>query len=151
MNFEKLPPIPLRRECEPNYDKQIWQPNWCCFCCHDTGFVLDRLATRVIEGYRGGQHKIVRCQATRCIAEIGETLEASGTLDERLTPDICDRLDALERDDWARTVEKQSELRKRANRLVDELAHRKSIRQARRTPQEEMEVRRRHFEISNSP
>lgn len=151
MNFEKLPSIPLRRECEPNYDKQIWQPNWYCFCCHDTGFVLERLAAHVIEGYRGGQHKIVRCQATRCIAEIGETLEASGTLDERLTPDICDRLDALERDDWARTVEKQSELKQRALGLVDELAERKSIRLRRRTLSEEMEVRRRHFEAIDLP
>ena len=145
-NFKKLPPLPLRHECEPDYHQQIWQPNWCCFCCHDTGFVADKLASYVIEGYIGGQHKIARCQATRCIAEIGETLEASGTLDERLTPDICDRLDALERDDWARTVEKQYELRKRALEFIDELAQRKSIRLRRRTLSEEMEVRRRHKE-----
>lgn len=151
MDFKKLQPLPLRPECEPDYDKQVWQPNWCCFCCHDTGFVLDRLAAYVVEGYRGGLHKIVRCQATRCIAEIGETLEASGSLDERLTPDICDRLDALERDDWARTAQKQSELKQRANRLVDELAERKSIRLRRRTLSEEMKVRRRHFEAIDLP
>ncbi|VEP12897.1 conserved hypothetical protein [Hyella patelloides LEGE 07179] len=148
-NFKKLQPLTLRRECEPNYEKQIWQPNWCCFCCHDTGFVLDRLAAYVIEGYVGGQHKIVECRATRCQAEIGETLRASGSLDRRLTPEICDHLDCMEREEWARTAEKQHELRKRANGLVDELAQRKSIRLRRRTPTEEMEVRRKHEEVIN--
>ncbi|MDY6902579.1 MAG: hypothetical protein SWZ49_31590 [Cyanobacteriota bacterium] len=150
-NFKKLPPIPLRRECEPDYQKQIWQPNWCCFCCHDTGFIPDRLAAHVIEGYRGDRHKIVRCRATRCIAEIGETLEASGSLDNRLTRDICDHLDFLERENWAQTLKKQSQLRRQALGLVDELSERKSIRLRRRSPVEEIEVRRKHSEIINSP
>lgn len=149
-NFKKLQPLPLRRECEPDYQKEIWQPHWRCFCCHDTGFVPDRLATYVIEGYRGGLHKIVECRATRCLAEIGETLRASGSLDRRLTPEICDHLDSLERENWARTVDEQYELRKRALEMVDELAEKKSIRLRRRTPIEEMEVRRRHFEAIDS-
>jgi hypothetical protein len=146
MDFKKLKPIPLRPECEANYDKHIWQPSWCCYCCHDTGFVLDRLADSVIEGYVSGRHKIPRCQATRCQAEIGETLEASGSLDERLTPEICDYLAYLEREDWAQTLAHQHELRKQALGLVDELAERKSMRLRRRSCQEEMEVRRRHSE-----
>ena len=149
-DFKKLQPIPLRPECEPDYDKQVWQPNWYCFCCHDTGFVIERLATYVIEGYIRGQHKIVECRATSCQAEIGETLRASGTLDRRLTPDICDHLDCMERQEWAQTVEKQSQLRKQALGLVDELSERKSTRLRRRTPAEEMEVRRKHSEIINS-
>ncbi len=151
MDFKKFKPIPLRPECEPNYDKQLWQPNWYCFCCHDTGFVLERLAAYVIEGYVGGQHKIARCRASKCQAEIGETLEASGSLDNRLTREICDYLDYLERSDWARTLKRKHELRKQALGLVDELAERKSIRLRRRTPSEEMEVRRKHSEIINSP
>ncbi len=147
MDFKKLKPIPLRPECSPDYDKQLWQPNWCCFCCHDTGFVIDRLAAYVIEGYTSGQHKIALCQATRCQAEIGETLEASGSLDERLTPEICDELDNLEREEWARTLKKQREIRKQAKGVVDKLAESKSIRLRRRTPTEEMEVRRRHEEV----
>ena len=93
------------------------------------------------------QVKIVECRATRCRAEIGETLRASGSLDRRLTPEICDYLDYLEREDWARTVEKQSELRRRTLELVDELAERKSISLRRRTLEEEMEVRRKHEEM----
>ncbi|MDJ0901302.1 MAG: hypothetical protein QNJ55_21100 [Xenococcus sp. MO_188.B8] len=149
MDFKKLKPIPLRPECEPDYDPQIWQPTWCCFCCHDTGFVTDRLAGLIIEGYISGQHKIARCRASKCQAEIGETLEASPSLDNRLTREICDYLDYLEREEWARTLKKQHELRKQALGLVDELAERKSIRLRRRTQEEEMEVRRKHEEVIN--
>lgn len=149
MDFKKLKPIPLRPECSPDYDKQLWQPNWCCFCCHDTGFVLERLAAYVIEGYTSGQHKIARCQASHCQAEIGETLEATGSLDERLTPEICDYLDNLEREEWAQTLKKQREMRKQAKEVVDELAEKKSIRLRRRTSSEEMEVRRRHEDVIN--
>ena len=149
MDFKKLKPIPLRPECEPDYDKQLWQPNWCCFCCQDTGFVLERLAAYVIEGYTRGLHKIAKCRASKCQAEIGETLEASGSLDRRLTPEICDRLDNMEREEWARTLKQQHELRKQAKGLVDELAEKKSIRLRRRTPSEELEVRRKHEDVIN--
>lgn len=149
MDFKKLKPIAMRPESEPNYDKRLWQPSWDCFCCHDTGFVIDKLAAYVIEGYVGGQHKIAVCQASLCQAEIGETLETSGSLDRRLTPEICDYLDSLEREEWARTLKSQRELRKKAKGLVDELAERKSMRLRRRTPTEEMEVRRRHEDVIN--
>ena len=148
MDFEKLKPIPLRPECEPNYNKQVWQPNWYCFCCQDTGFVLERLAAYVIEGYTLGQHKIARCRASKCQAEIGETLEASGSLDNRLTREICDYLDNLEREEWALTLKRKHELRKLALGLVDELAERKSIRLRQRTLEEEMMVRRKHEDVS---
>ena len=149
MDFKKLKPIPLRPECSPDYEKQVWQPSWCCYCCHDTGFVIDRLAAKVIEGYVAGVHKIPRCQASRCIAEIGETLEASGSLDERLTPELCDYLDDLERENWAHSLKEQHQLRKKALGLVDELAVRKSMRLRRRTLEEEMEVRKKHSEVIN--
>jgi hypothetical protein len=148
-DFKKLKPISMRPECEPDYDKQLWQPNWHCFCCHDTGFVIDRLAAYVIEGYISGQHKIAVCRATKCQAQIGETLESSGSLDRRLTPEICDDLDNLEREEWARSLSKKVELRRQAKGMVDELAERKSMRLRRRTCQEEMEVRRKHEEIAD--
>jgi hypothetical protein len=146
-DFKKLKPISMRPECEPDYDKRLWQPNWHCFCCHDTGFVIDRLAAYVIEGYISGQHKIAVCRATKCQAQIGETLESSGSLDRRLTPEICDDLDNLEREEWARSLSKKVELRRQAKGMVDELAERKSMRLRRRTCQEEMEVRRKHGEV----
>jgi hypothetical protein len=147
MDFKKLKPIPMRPECEPDYDKKLWQPNWHCFCCHDTGFVIDKLAAYVIEGYVSGQHKIARCRSSKCQAQIGETLESSGSLDDRLTRKICDDLDNLEREEWARSLSKKVELRRQAKGMVDELAERKSMRLRRRTCQEEMEVRRKHEEV----
>jgi hypothetical protein len=146
-DFKKLKPISMRPECEPDYDKRLWQPNWHCFCCHDTGFVIDRLAAYVIEGYVGGQHKIAVCRATKCQAQIGETLESSGSLDRRLTPEICDDLDNLEREEWAWSLSKKVELKRQAKGMVDELAERKSMRLRRRSLQEEMEVRRKQEEI----
>lgn len=148
MDFKKLKPIAMRPESEPDYDKRLWQPSWDCFCCHDTGFVIDKLAAYVIEGYISGQHKIAVCQATKCQAEIGETLEASGSLDNRLTQEICDDLDSLEREEWARTLKEKCELRRQAKGMVDELAERKSMRLRRRSLQEEMEVRRKHGEVN---
>ena len=71
------------------------------------------------------------------------------SLDWRFTPDTCAQLDRVYRDDLARTLKRQHELRKQALGLVDELAERKSIRLRRRTPEEEMEVRRKHEEVIN--
>lgn len=139
----------MRPESKPDYDKRLWQPSWDCFCCHDTGFVIDKLAAYVIEGYISGQHKIAICQATKCQAQIGETLELSGSLDNRLTQEICDDLDNLEREEWARTLKSKQELRKKALEMVDELAQRKSMRLRRRSLQEEMEVRRKHEDVIN--
>ncbi len=71
------------------------------------------------------------------------------SLDWRFTPDTCAQLDRIYRDDLARTLKRQHELRKQALGLVDELAERKSIRLRRRTPEEEMEVKRKHEEVIN--
>ena len=71
---------------------------------------------------------------------------AQDSLDWRFTPDTCEKLDRVYRDDWARTLKKQHELRRQALGLVDELAQRKSIRLRRRTSEEEMEARRKHEE-----
>jgi hypothetical protein len=68
-------------------------------------------------------------------------------LDDRLTREICDDLDNLERSEWARSLSKKVELRRQAKGMVDELAERKSMRLRRRSLQEEMEVRRKHGEV----
>ncbi len=58
MEFEKLPALTRREEDEPGYEAESWKPNWKCYCCHDTGFVLDRLAFLVIDGYDSEKSKI---------------------------------------------------------------------------------------------
>ena len=91
MEFEKLPALTRREEDEPGFEKESWKPAWKCYCCHDTGFVLDRLAALVIEGYDAEKSKIPRCNATNCGAEVEKNLENSGTVDFRLTPQMCDQ------------------------------------------------------------
>ena len=44
-NLPKLEPLSLRPECELGYQKESWKPTWKCYCCMDTGLVLDRLSS----------------------------------------------------------------------------------------------------------
>ena len=119
----------MRPECEPGFEKESWKPTWKCYCCHDTGFVLDRLASMVIDGYDAEKSKIPRCNAAGCGAEVGENLENSGTLDFRLSAEICDRLDQMEKESWKQYRWEKHQLRKEALGLVEDLAERKSITQ----------------------
>ena len=142
-NFPKLERLLLRPELEKQ-PPEVWRPTWHCFCCEDTGYVRDVLIKYVIRDYDADKDRNVACQNCNRVSDYAPLILNS--LDWRFTPDLCDRLDRICRDDWARTVEQQSELRQRAFGLVDELAQRKSIRLRRRTSAEEMEVKRRHFE-----
>ena len=126
---------------------ESWKPTWKCYCCHDTGFVLDRLASLVIEGYDSEKSKIPRCNATNCGAEVGVYLEESGTLDCRLSSQVCDRLSEIEKESWEQYRWKKHQLRKEALGLVEELAERKSMRNVRRSEKEEKEAKRRHLRV----
>ncbi len=149
MEFEKLPALTRREEDEPGFETESWKPTWKCYCCHDTGFVLDRLAAHVIDGYDAEKSKIPRCSATGCGAEVGVYLEESGTLDCRLTPQICDRLSEMERKSWSDYRWKKHQLRKEALGLVNDLAEKKSMRTVRRSEKEENEAKERHLRVVN--
>ncbi len=67
---------------------------------------MDRLASLVIDGYDAEKSKIPRCNASSCGAEVGVYLEESGTLDLRLTSQLCDRsfadpLNEMEKESWS--------------------------------------------------
>ena len=147
-HFPKLERLLLRPELEEQ-PKEIWRPTWHCFCCEDTGYVRDVLIKLVIPDYNSDKDRKVACRNCQRVSIYAQAIIDS--LDWRFTPSICARLDLIYRDDWMQTVEKQSQLRRQALGLVDELSERKSIRLGRRTPTEEMEVRRKHSEIINSP
>ena len=144
---ERLPRLErllLRPELEVE-PKQVWRPTWRCFCCQDTGFIQDSLIRLVIPDYDSDFDRSVACQNCDKVDVYAELVLDS--LDWRFTPDTCEKLDRIYRDDWARTLKKQREMRKQAKGLVDELAEKKSIRLRRRTPSEEMEAQRRHEEV----
>ena len=141
MNFKKLKPIPLRPECEPDYDKQVWQPNWYCFCCHDTGLVRVPLIEKVIPRYVSGRHKPVECNATHCDIQLGRDLYQTNTLDRRFSADLCDRLDSDERKMWAEWSKEQHEKRKQRLGLIDSNVTR-NLRVRSRTNYEQLEIGR---------
>ena len=146
-NFPKLERLLLRPELEEQ-PKQVWRPTWHCFCCEDTGYVKDVLIKLVIPDYDSDKDRNVACR--NCERVSIYSLEISDSLDWRFSSSLCARLDLIHRDNWAKTVQKQSELRKQTHLLVDDLAQSKSIRLRRRTPSEEMSARRKHQDIINS-
>ncbi len=147
MEFEKLPALTRREEDEPGYEKESWKPTWKCYCCHDTGFVLDRLAALVIEGYDSEKSKIARCNATSCGAEVGENLENSGTVDFRLSSEICDRLSAMEKESWKQYRWNKHQLRKEALGLIESAAEQTNLRVVKRSSSEQKSANERHLDI----
>ena len=103
----------------------------------------------VIDGYDSEKSKIPRCNATSCGAEVGLYLEESGTLDLRLTSQICDRLNEMEKESWSDYRWKKHQLRKEALGLVEDLAEKKSMRTVRRSSEEEKEAKERHWRVVN--
>lgn len=125
MSLPQLPPEPIRPECEdPNTDKEIWQPRWRCFCCHDTGTISPSLVQLVVPGYDFTKHKTVACQHPRC--EPGRRFQGDLNYDQRFTAGICNSLDQINRDDWRKVVKTKFELAQRMKAeneaLVDKLA-----------------------------
>jgi hypothetical protein len=143
MNIEKLPRAPMRREDEPGYEKEIWQPGWNCFCCHDTGIIASHLAALAIDGYDSNRDKFPRCVNPGCKAGSDWDSEAlTDCVDYRISAATCQKLDAMEREDWRQTVgQKQINLRA--------LAQKMNLRKRDRTSLEEVEAQRRHEETCN--
>ena len=166
--MEQLPqlkPLSLRPECEPGYEKESWKPTWNCFCCHDTGFVLDRLSSQIIPGFNSEQHKTLLCNAPGCNAsrdKVSPKLIEEGNFDTRLSSEICDRLAQMEKESWEDyrwKKHRQSlmgetpktalahQLRKEALGKVEELAEKKSMRTVGRSEKEQKQARERHLRV----
>lgn len=140
--MKKLPREIIRREDQPDYKPEIWQPSWQCFCCHDTGEVNQHLARLVIDGYEQGKDKIPRCQNTGCNA--GDCLDSLvGMIDYRFNAAICQELDVIHREDWQKTTQNKAAL---IRQKISELASSRSLRKSDRTPEEEQVASRRHQE-----
>lgn len=101
----------------------------------------------VIDGYDAEKSKIPRCNASCCGAEVVVYLEESGTLDNRLTVEVCDCLSEMEKESWEDYRWKKHQLKKEALGLVEELAEKKSMRVVGRSSEEEKEAKRRHLRV----
>lgn len=123
---------PVRPEEE---GRTIWQPNWKCFCCQDTGVVTRCLTQLIIPDYDHRRDKPVVCQHYRC--EVGPQFRSDENYDQRFTAGICSELDGISRKGWRNTVIDQQK-RLIAFNCV------KSLRQRDRTPEEEMLAYQKH-------
>ncbi len=136
MNLPQLPRQIARREDEPDFQNELWQPTWKCFCSHDYGFVQPHLAALVIPGYSSLVDKIPVCQNPSCTAPSpGEAIEPM--VDYRLTAAICQQLDAIERQDW-REVVRERQIN------ITAITQKMSLRKRDRTQFEQEEVDRNH-------
>ena len=118
-NLPQLEPLKLRPEAQPEYQELAWQPTWNCFCCHDTGMVVERLIKQVMPRYTHARHKPVECNATNCHIELAQLLYTTHTLDRRLTDVICNRrLEAEERLMWSQWSKDRHQLRQQRLELT---------------------------------
>ncbi|MGK7916479.1 MAG: hypothetical protein AB4038_13210 [Prochloraceae cyanobacterium] len=152
MDFPELEPIPMRREDEPGYEKEIWQPDWSCFCCRDTGIAINA-ARLVIKGWKLDSHKIPVCQEDGCQA--GEKLanhperQVQASLDWRLNAPLCRQVDELERSSWREWVKQRQQSHLTNNKVIDYSAAVKSLRSRPRSSEEEHLAQRKHAEARN--
>lgn len=135
--MQKLPRTIRCIEDQPNYDPEIWQPDWNCFACEDTGFAY-KVARRYIDGYNQETDKFPVCTCSKGQQKIlSEELYPS--LDTRLTEEMCKSVDEEARREWqqwAKDKRQRRMARLQAVELIDELAERRSLRQQKRTAAE---------------
>ncbi len=144
--MKKLPREILRQEDKPGYEKEVWQPSWKCYCCHDLGIVRPHLVAMLIDGYDYRHDKLPRCQNQGCSAGSSyDSSQLSNCIDYRLSPAICQELDMIEREDWRQTHAKWHSTRK--HRQVDFSSVVQNLRPTNRTSGEQMELMRRLEEV----
>jgi len=134
------------RQTEEELGREIWFPNWKCFCCHDTGVVNPRLVALVIPDYNLDKDKLPCCQNSTCTEgqKYIKNPKLATSLDWRFSDRLCQKLDAIEREEW----------RVERNRTIDQLniidfAAQKSLRRGHRTELENEKIAQQH-EIERS-
>lgn len=97
----------------PPLDRQI-NPTWRCFCCHDTGIVVNVRALPGGEHYKNTDPSVV-CKRRDCDAFRKKYVNDNGlcnVLDDLAvstcaTYDECEMLHQMEKDDWIVTIKNQ--------------------------------------------
>lgn len=141
---KELPPIFMRREDEPDWEREIWQPDWQCFCCEDTGEAI-HAARMFIEGYDWHKHKLPVCQNPGCTAgaRFGDSPALQASLDWRLDGEMCAEVDRVQRELWRQEVRRQQQ-QERSMGQIDLSQVGFNLRGRSRTSEEEMLARQKH-------
>jgi len=144
MEFEFEPLEALRVRPEEEVDQEIWQPHWNCFCCRDTGKIQPDLVRHIIPSYNYDRDRIPMCQ--NC--DRGDDwlhLDKLGVIDQRLSPQICRKLDAFAREDWRLTTQAWFEMaQKRISQGTTEIAQGYNVRRRDRIQAEFILSQERH-------
>lgn len=98
-------------------DREIFYPQWHCFCCHDSGLVQMYLVRLVVPNYRPDRDKWVMCQNPGCDAFSTRWTDPIENFDPRFTPLTCQKLDRFSRDDWRETVQRQVDIHQLAQKM----------------------------------
>ena len=106
--MKKFNRTPMRPDNEPDVETEIWQPDWRCFCCHDSGIIAPHLAAMIIDGYDPDKDKLPRCAAPGCGSGSQYDSEAlRHSVDYQVDGATCQELGTIEREDWKRTIERK--------------------------------------------
>ncbi len=121
-----------KREEDLELGKEIWFPNWNCFCCHDTGLVNPNLVKLVIKDYNLDRDKLPICQNPGCFANknYASNTSISSSLDWRFDEELCQKLDLIHRQEWQ--LEKKRTISQLESKIID-LAQAKSLRRTKRS------------------
>lgn len=142
MHFEKLPRLPQRPEKEPEVEIEIWQPEWKCFCCHDSGLIVPHLVRLVIDDYDENRDKFPLCQKPGCCSGDRYSSELLlPSLDTRISARSCKKLDEFERDTWRKTMFVHVD---KIRQDAQDLAREKSLRMRDRTHLEQQYAKEHH-------
>ncbi|WP_138504415.1 hypothetical protein [Nostoc sp. PA-18-2419] len=140
--FERLP----FNEKTENEDREIWQPNWNCFCCQDTGQIQAHLVRLIIADYDHNRDRIPVCQG--CNKFDRHNLMEYGVLDTRFDLFLCKKLDRISRDNWKQITQKQFEkYRNQLNVETSKISQSHSLTNTNRTDNDNREVGQRKAEI----
>lgn len=136
MKLPKFLPAPVRPEQEQPQGKEIFQPHWNCFCCHDTGKVQSHLVRLVIPDYNYDRDRLPVCQLSSC--GLGTNfLHLEDSVDMRFNAAICQELDRISREDWRQSVENWfATAKQRLEQKTKEIATVANLRHGDRTQEE---------------
>lgn len=137
MTIPKIPKRLVRPEKAEIADKEIWFPDWGCFCCHDTGLIRPKLVKLATEDfdYMTDFHPV--CNA--CVK--GQKYSGCEEYDHRFTRILCLELDRIERENWAVTVKEKQRILQ-----TTDLEQKMGMRKRNRTEEEEDLAALRHRE-----
>ncbi len=142
VDFPQLPRLKRQSVKErESGDREIWQPTYKCFCCHDYGYVQPSLVRLIIPDYNPDKDLIPLCQ--RCEAsDRWQHPDVIPSFDMRFTEEICDRLHEYDRANWRKWAKK----RQKNDKVIDYSAAVKSLRKRSRSSEEEYLAQRKHAE-----